>query len=133
MTGYPSVDTIARAAYTANVNQSVFAGQTAIQKGAFCSGLPEDFTYGYEPLTEPLELRTPPVVINSLGDTRTEYVFGRAMANFMAGSSLITYDGTQHVTYLQTPSRCVNDAVTRYLLQRTQPGPLLCHYAPLLD
>ena len=133
MTGYPSVDTIARAAYTASVNQSVLAGQTAIQKGAFCSGLPEDFTYGYEPLTEPLELRTPPVVINSLGDTRTEYVFGRAMANFMAGSSLITYDGTQHVTYLQTPSRCVNDAVTRYLLQRTQPGPLLCHYAPLLD
>jgi hypothetical protein len=129
--GYPTVNQIARAAYVADANQSVFAGQTAMQKGAWCSGLPEDFTYGYEPLNEPLTLPTPPVVINSLGDTRTEYVLGRTMANFMAGSSLITYDGTQHVSYLQTPSRCINSAVTRYLLQRIQPGPLLCPYATL--
>jgi len=131
MTGYPSIDTIARAAYTANVNQSVYAGLTAVQKGALCSGLPEDFAYGYEPLRAPLELPTPPIVINSLGDTRTEYVFARNMSTFLAGSSLITYDGTQHVTYLQTPSTCVNNAVTRYLLQRVQPGALLCPYAPL--
>jgi len=131
LAGYPTVDQIARAAYVADANQSVLAGQAAMQKGAFCAGLPEDFTYGYEPLNEPLTLPTPPVVINSLGDTRTEYVLGRTMANFMAGSSLITYDGTQHVTYLQTPSRCINAAVTRYLLQRIQPGPLLCPYAPL--
>lgn len=131
LAGYPTVNQIARAAYTANLNQSVYAGQTAMQKGAFCAGLPADFTYGYEPLRDPLELPTPPVVVNSLGDTRTEYVFGRNMSTFMAGSSLITYDGTQHVTYLQTPSRCVNDAVTRYLIHRKQPGPLLCPYAPL--
>lgn len=131
LAGYPTVNQIARAAYTADLNQSVYAGQTAMQKGAFCAGLPQDFTYGYEPLNEPLTLPTPPVVINSLGDTRTEYVFGRTMANFMAGSSLITYDGTQHVSYLQTPSTCINSAVTRYLLQRTKPGPLLCPYAPL--
>ena len=130
LAGYPTVNQIARAAYVADANQSVYAGLAAMQKGAFCSGLPEDFTHGYEPLTEPLTLPTP-VVINSLGDTRTEYVFGRTMANFMAGSSLITYDGTQHVSYLQTPSRCINSAVTRYLLQRIQPGPLLCPYAPL--
>ena len=130
MAGYPTVNQIARAAYVANANQSVYAGMAAMQKGAFCVGLPEDFTYGYEPLTEPLELSTPPVVINSLGDTRTEYVFGRTMANFMAGSSLITYDGTQHVSYLQTPSSCINVSVTRYLLQRIQPGQLLCAYAP---
>lgn len=128
---YPTIDQIARAASTAADNQSVFAGTAAMQKGAFCAGLPQDFTYGYEPLTEPLELSTPPVVINSLGDTRTEYVFGRNMSTFMAGSSLITYDGTQHVSYLQTPSRCINAAVSSYLLMRTQPGPLLCPYAPL--
>jgi pimeloyl-ACP methyl ester carboxylesterase len=130
MAGYPSVDQIARAAYIADANQSVFAGQSAVQKGAFCAGLPEDFTYGYEPLDAPLRLSTPPVIINSLGDTRTEYVFGRTMANFMAGSSLITYDGTQHVSYMQTPSTCINSAVTRYLLRGIQPGPLLCPYAP---
>jgi len=128
---YPTVDEIARAAATASNNQSVFAGTAAVEKGAFCAGIPQDFTYGYEPLTEPLELSTPPVVINSLGDTRTEYVFGRNMATFMAGSSMITYDGTQHVSYLQTPSRCINSAVSSYLLMRTQPGQLLCPYAPL--
>ena len=131
MAGYPSVEQIARAASTATDNQSVYAGLAAMQKGAACAGLPADFTYGYEPLNRPLELPTAPIVINSLGDTRTEYVFGRNMSTFMAGSSLITYDGTQHVTYLQTPSRCVNDAVTRYLIHRTQPGPLLCPYSPL--
>jgi pimeloyl-ACP methyl ester carboxylesterase len=131
LAGYPTVNQIARAAYTADLNQSVYAGQTAMQKGAFCAGLPEDFTHGYEPLNKPLTLSTPPLVINSLGDTRTEYVFGRTMANFMSGSSLITYNGTQHVSYLQTPSRCINAAVTRYLLQRIQPGPLLCPYAQL--
>lgn len=131
MGGYPTVDQIARAAYVANANQSVYAGLSAMGQGAACSGLPSDFTHGFEPLTEPLTLRTPPVVINSLGDTLTEYVGARTMANFMAGSSLITYDSTQHVTYLQTPSTCVNDAVTRYLLRRIQPGPLLCSYAPL--
>jgi len=128
---YPTVDEIARTAATASNNQSVFAGTAAVEKGAFCAGIPQEFTYGYEPLTEPLELSTPPIVVNSLGDTRTEYVFGRNMATFMAGSSLITYDGTQHVSYLQTPSTCINNAVTRYLLQRIQPGPLLCSYAPL--
>lgn len=130
---YPTVDAIARTASVAARIESVASAQVALTKGTFCAGLPQDFTYGYEPLTEALELPTPPVVINSLGDTRTEYVFGRTMANFMAGSSLITYDGTQHVTYLQTPSRCINHPVTRYLLKRTQPGQLLCHYAPLLD
>jgi pimeloyl-ACP methyl ester carboxylesterase len=130
LAGYPTIDQIARAAYVANANQSVYAGLMAMTKGALCAGIPEDFTYGYEPLDAPLALSTPPVVVNSLGDTRTEYVFARTMANFMSGSSLITYDGTQHVSFLQTPSTCINSAVTRYLLQRIQPGPLLCPYAP---
>ncbi|MEX1209926.1 MAG: alpha/beta hydrolase [Candidatus Nanopelagicales bacterium] len=128
---YPTVDEISRAAYVANANQSVYAGLTAMGKGAFCAGLPQDFAYGFTPLRQPLQLATPPIIINSLGDTRTEYVFARTMANFMAGSSMVTYDSTQHVSYSLTPSTCVNNAATRYLLQRTQPGPLLCPYAPL--
>jgi pimeloyl-ACP methyl ester carboxylesterase len=132
LSDYPSVAQIARAGAVAAANGSVQSGMLAIQRGSICAGLPQDFTLGYEPLTEPLQLRTAPVVVNSLGDTRTEYVFGRTMANFLAGSSLITYNSTQHVTYLQTPSTCVNRSVTRYLLERKQPGQILCPYAPLL-
>ena len=128
---YPEVDEIARAAEIAAANNTVTAGVNAIAKGAICAGLPQDFTYGYSPLTHNLTLPTAPVVINSIGDTRTEYVFGRTMANYLTGASLITYDGTQHVSYRQVPSRCISDAVTNYLLTLKRPGNLLCSYAPI--
>jgi pimeloyl-ACP methyl ester carboxylesterase len=128
---YPTPEEIGRTAAIAAANNSVAAGWQAIRKGASCAGLSqEDFTYGYTPLTESLRLPIKPVVINSLGDTRTEYKFGRTMANSLWGSSLITYDGTQHVTYKATPSTCVNNPVTNYFLYRTAPGSLLCPYAP---
>ena len=129
--GYPTVDEITRAVQVSAETNGVAAGVVALAKGSSCAGLPADFTHGFTPLVDALPLPTPPVVVNSLGDTRTEYVFGRTMANFMTGSSLITYDSTQHVTYLSTPSTCVNTAVTRYLLTQQQPGNLLCPYVPL--
>jgi pimeloyl-ACP methyl ester carboxylesterase len=131
MADYPTVAEIARAATVSNANNSVMAGSVAMTKGSHCAGLPQDFTYGYTPLTESLRLPIKPVVINSLGDTRTEYDFGRTMANYLWDSSLITYDSTQHVTYRSTPSKCVNNPVTAYFLDQTAPGWLLCPYAPL--
>jgi len=130
LANYPTVDEIARAATVATANQSVAAGWVALIKGTQCAGLPQDFTYGYTPLIESLRLPIAPVVINSLGDTRTEYDFGRTMANSVWGSSLITYDGTQHVSYRIVPSACINNPVTAYLLNQTAPGSLLCPYAP---
>jgi len=131
LAGYPTVEEIIHATEVSAANSTLSGGVTAIGKGAFCAGLPTDFTYGYTPLVDNLTLPTPPVVINSLGDTRTQYIFGRTMANLMAGSSLITYDSTQHVSYRQVPSRCISDAVTNYLLTRQQPGNLLCPYTPM--
>mgnify|MGYP006273348217 CR=1 FL=1 len=128
---YPTVEEIGRAAGIAAANNSVAAGSTAIIKGTLCAGLPQDFTHGYSPLTKPLQLPTPPVVINSLGDTRTEYDFGRTMANYLAGSSLVTYDSTQHVSYRTVPSACISAAVTPYFLSQTLPGTRLCPYAPI--
>jgi len=131
MAGYPTMDEIVHAAEVSAANSTVFGGVSAVTKGAFCAGLPADFTKGYTPLIDNLTLPTPPVVVNSLGDTRTQYLFGRTMANFMAGSSLITYDSTQHVSYRQVPSSCISNAVTNYLITQDQPGNLLCPYAPL--
>ncbi|TEX50877.1 MAG: hypothetical protein B7C55_08490, partial [Actinomycetales bacterium mxb001] len=131
MAGYPTIDEIVHAAEVSAANSTVFGGATAVTKGAFCAGLPDDFAKGYTPLIDNLTLPTPPVVVNSLGDTRTQYLFGRTMANFMAGSSLITYNSTQHVSYRQVPSSCISNAVTDYLITQDQPGNLLCPYAPL--
>ena len=125
---YPAVDAIARTASVAARIESVASAQVALSKGVHCAGLPADFTKGFTPLTESLKLPIAPVVINSLGDTRTEYDFGRTMANFLWDSSLITYEGTQHVTYLQTPSTCINSAVTQYFLTQAAPGDRTCGY-----
>ena len=131
LAGYPTVDEIARAAYVSSANSTSYGGAMALAKGTFCAGFPEDFTKGYTPLVNNLTLPTPPVVVNSLGDTRTQYLFGRTMANFMAGSSLITYNSTQHVSYRGVPSTCISNAVTNYFITQRQPGNLLCPYAPI--
>lgn len=130
LTGYPTVAEVSRAAAVSAATNSVWAAEATITKGTACMGLPDDFTKGYEPLTTPLRLTNPPVVVGALGDTRTEYDMSRTMANSLAGSSLITYDGTQHVSYTRIPSTCINTAVTRYFLTRVHPGTLLCPYAP---
>ena len=53
------------------------------------------------------------------------------MANTFARSRTISYAGTQHVTYLRTPSACVNDPVTRYLLTLQRPrADISCAFTP---
>ncbi|MSW94074.1 MAG: hypothetical protein F2806_03940, partial [Actinobacteria bacterium] len=43
----------------------------------------------------------------------------------------ITYNSTQHVAYLFTPSDCVNAPVTEYLLTlKLGPRNLECAYSP---
>jgi hypothetical protein len=68
-------------------------------------------------------------VLNATGDPATPWVWARQMATYFQGSSLITYDGVGHVLYGITPSRCVNDAVTEYLMRLERPGELMCPYA----
>jgi hypothetical protein len=58
-------------------------------------------------------------------------VWGRSLANTFVGSRTITYDSTQHVAYLFTPSDCVNAPVTEYLLTlKLGPRNLGCAYSP---
>jgi hypothetical protein len=53
------------------------------------------------------------------------------MANQYAGSRTITYNSSQHVTYMATPSTCVNDPVTRYVLFRKLPANnIFCGFVP---
>ena len=41
----------------------------------------------------------------------------------VAGSTLLTYDATEHTGYGSGRSRCVDDAVDRYLVDLTMPAP----------
>ena len=108
---------------------SVRAGQLTLTWLSWCAGVPA-FDHPVTRLTRPLRLATPPVVLNATGDPATPWVWAREMVTYFQGSSLITYEGVGHVLYGVTPSRCVNDAVTAYLMRLERPGNLTCPYVP---
>lgn len=124
-------DSIAEAAASAQASAAigtVNAGSLSLQWSASCAGLAP----GSRPVTRvrtPITLPTPPVIVNALGDPATPWVWAREMTSVFRGASFITYNGVGHVIYGNTPSRCVNDAVTAYLLRLSRPGDITCDYA----
>ena len=115
----PSSQVIAAAAEQAAKVGGTALGSTPLAEGGQCAGLPP-LGRSVPPLAGTLRLPTPPVIVNSVGDNRTPWLGARETANGFTGSSMITYAGTQHVTY-GGPSACVDAAVTPYLLYRTLP------------
>ncbi|MGA1502190.1 MAG: alpha/beta fold hydrolase [Candidatus Nanopelagicales bacterium] len=115
----PSVRELAGAAEQAAKVGVTPLGATPVGEGAQCSGLPR-LGRSVPPLAGTFRLPTPPVIVNSVGDNRTPWLGARETANAFTGSSMVTYAGTQHVTYTG-PSTCVDAAVTPYLLNRTLP------------
>lgn len=127
----PTVDQLVTASQTVELNYGVtlpaFMGNAAVCAGLDPAGLSPPVPTG----PSSVALRTPPVFVLSRGDAATPWVWGRNLANAYVGSSTISYDSTQHVAYLQTPSECVNDAVTAYLLTLKRPARNLgCAYVP---
>lgn len=94
-------------------------GVFPLNEGTQCAGLPP-LGNALPPLGGVLRLSTPPVIVNSIGDNRTPWLGARETANAFTGSSMVTYAGTQHVTY-GGKSECVDAAVTPYLLNLTRP------------
>jgi len=70
---------------------------------------------------------TPVLVIGTTQDPATPYVWAKALANYIAGSRLITLKGEGHTGYGRG-SGCVDDAVDQYLIERLIPkANLLCN------
>lgn len=55
-------------------------------------------------------------------DPATPYPWAQSMARVMKDSRVVTYVGSQHIVYRTTPSKCVNKAVTRFLMSVDQPA-----------
>ncbi len=64
------------------------------------------------------------VVVSTTHDPATPYQAGVDLAKQLR-APLITYDGTQHTVVLQGNS-CVDNTVTRYLVDRVVPGNVRC-------
>lgn len=125
----PTVSEAADAAAAAARNYGPVFGVRAVN-ASLCLGLPSNYSPPVPQELRTVTLSTPPVIINSAGDPATSWSWARTMANQYAGSAMITYNSTQHVSYLQTPSECVNAPVTQYLLNRTLPrNNTFCPYA----
>lgn len=63
---------------------------------------------------------TPPLVVSTTGDPATPYQAGVNLAHQLGGR-LLTFEGTQHTAALHG-DRCVDDAVTAYLVDGTLPA-----------
>lgn len=89
-------------------------GLMAVGEGTQCAGLPA-LGQPVPQMTMPMRLPTPPIIVNSVSDNRTPWYGARLTANMFTGSGMVTYAGTQHVSYGRVSS-CVNAAVSHYLL-----------------
>lgn len=126
----PTTEVTASAAQAAQQNTSVFAGRTAIARGTACSGLPGRIGPVNAPLVDDLTLPVAPLVVNSLGDPQTPWVGARALASYLSGAALITYNGTQHGLWRSLAAPCINRPIERYLLDLTVPASRTCAAAP---
>jgi pimeloyl-ACP methyl ester carboxylesterase len=65
----------------------------------------------------------PILVIGTTGDPATPYPGAEVMVSRIAGSTLLTFDSTEHTAFGRGISTCVDDAVSTYLVAGTLPAP----------
>ena len=118
----PSVQTVAGLAQSAADAGLTVAGRWVIERGIVCSGLPAGFGRPLPTIGNPLRLPGSALVLNSIGDPFTQWLGAQQASTVIEGARLITYMGTQHVTYRQVPAPCVDTVVTDYLLRLQRPA-----------
>ena len=65
-------------------------------------------------------------MVGTTRDPATPYSWSRALAGQLESGSLLTYEGDGHTAFGRGSS-CVDDAVTRYLIDGTVPADgLVC-------
>ncbi len=97
------------------------AAQNVLRFATLCSGVPEP----RRPLrvAHDIRLRTPPLLVNGVGDQNTPLYSARRTAAAFPGSRLVRVDTTTHGIFGLAGSRCVDTVATRYLVHRRLPQP----------
>lgn len=95
-------------------------GMAVLREGAQCAGLPK-FGRPLEPMTTPLMLRNPPIIVNARGDNRTPWTAALEAQQAFTGSQIVGYAGTHHILYGRR-TVCIDKPVTRYLLHKKLPS-----------
>ncbi|MGI9197296.1 MAG: alpha/beta fold hydrolase [Candidatus Nanopelagicales bacterium] len=130
----PTVETVARLAQSAADAGLTVAGRWVIERGIVCSGLPAGFGRPLRPIVNPLRLPHGALVLNSIADPNTQWLGAQQASTVIEGARLLTYMGTQHVTYKQVPAPCVDTVVTRYFTRLSLPARnVQCGFVPGRD
>ena len=84
------------------------------------------------PVPARIRAALPPILlIGSLHDPATPYVWSQRMHDAIPGSRLLTYEGVQHVAFTGVSPDCVQPAGDNYLIDLVLPPPnLSCPYQP---
>ena len=117
-----SVAQVADLAEAAEDTGVTTAGATVINRAMICPGFQSGFAKSLTESSTRISLKHPPLLINALGDLRTQWLRAEKTASVFKGSRLITYNGTQHGLYRRTSSTCINERVTQYLLTTKLPS-----------
>lgn len=116
----PHARTLARLAEQGARTGGAGIGMAVLREGAQCAGLPK-LGRPLIPMTTPLTMRVPPIIANARGDNRTPWTAALQTQRAFPGSRIIGYAGTHHILYGRRTA-CVNEPITRYLIQRTLPA-----------
>nr|WP_313675724.1 alpha/beta hydrolase [Mycolicibacterium sp.] len=122
--------TPANPAAWAEVDRQIRQRAPFLSYGQYTGFAPRDLCafWPVPPTSSPHEASPAPagsvVVVSTTHDPATPYQAGVDLARQLK-APLITYDATQHTAVFDGDS-CVDDAVTRYLVDRTVPGNLFC-------
>lgn len=127
---WPTIDQAVDVVSTAARVSSNTGAEDSLGRSTHCFGLTPGFAPRWTQLTRPLTMPTPPIVIQSYGDPATAWMGGRQMSQYFSRAAFLSYTGTQHVAYMRTPSACINDVATRYLLTLRVPRSTTCAYEP---
>jgi len=72
------------------------------------------------------------LITGSTGDGATPFIWSEQMAGAFKRAAFIRYDGWQHVNWTRLRSGCVNDPITKFILNARKPNPKrppLCPFA----
>lgn len=72
-------------------------------------------------LSGPVQTPSPVLVVGNTGDPNTPYPWAVALHGKLVGSALLTWDGVGHTAFASGRSTCVDQYVTRYLVDGTLP------------
>ena len=117
-TDRPTVDEAEAAAGRIRAAAPVF-GETLGWSTLSCVGWPQAAT----PLPELTGAGAPPVlVVGTLGDPATPYLWSQQMSEALESAVLLTYEGDGHTAFLRG-GQCIEDAVVDYLVELRVPQP----------